>query len=38
LTYRPETDPGIEKSMRKRTRAATARLERYYEECAMMVE
>lgn len=38
LTYRPESDPGIEKSMRKRTRAATARLEQYYEECAMMVE
>ena len=37
LTYRPETDPGIEKSMRKRTRAATARLERYYEECARSV-
>lgn len=38
LTYRPETDPGIERSMRKRTRAATARLELYYEECARSVE
>lgn len=37
FNYRPETDPGIARSMRKRTREATAILEQYYEKCARAV-